>query len=98
MEIFRGGNESGLRFSVRRLRGRGFSAVNHLEVPAQGVWLKTSAQFEGNYDVDKQDRANTFKDLYQLIKDIQLFLSFYIAISSHRSSNLLEVYFFPTVS
>lgn len=39
MEICGAGNEKGLLFSVRRLRGRGFSAVNHVEEQAQSVWL-----------------------------------------------------------
>lgn len=73
MEIFRGGNESGLRFSVRRLGGRGFSAVNHLEGPAQGVCLKTSALLVENDDPDKQRRVT---DDCKLIKEIKFLPKF----------------------
>lgn len=45
MEIRGAGNVKGLRFSVRRLGGRGFSAVNHLEDQAQSFRLKTSQAY-----------------------------------------------------
>ncbi len=45
MEIRGAGSEKGLRFSVRRLGGRGLSPVNQAEDEAQSVCLKAQRQY-----------------------------------------------------